>query len=534
MRTRSRTRRWTTAHSARAHPFLIETTIGTGRRFPKRRYALYTYGMLVLAALGFCFGILALTLATPAWPVMLFALLLAGACGILYSLRKRSVHKQAGVFFLFLAIGMARTLFLLPALPDAFLPIIDTDATLQGTIVAAPDIRETSQRITMEIERDGETTRVLVVAPLFPERAFGERIEVSGYLMRPEPFSTDSGRVFRYDQFLAKDGIHLIMPRATVTALMPRAGWWEGVLGFFLDIKANGTKALTVALPEPHASLASGLILGGKQGLGAELLDDFITSGLVHIVVLSGYNVMIVAEFIMRIFGLLSPVLGSFVGASAIVLFVLSAGAGPASIRAGIMAAIALYARATGRTYDAFRALLVAGVLMLLVNPMTLVYDPGFQLSFVATLGLIFGAPLFERYLAFVKNRFFRDILASTLAAQIAVLPLLLYQNGLFSLVALPANMLVLPIVPLAMLASFTALLAGLSLPLLAPVIGLPAYALLSYIVFVASGLAAIPLGSFTIPAFPFPLVIVSYLALFALWRRLAKSAASAHPAPAN
>lgn len=490
--------------------------------------------MLILAALGFCVGILALTLAAPTWPLMLFATLLAVACGILYLLRKRSLHKQAGIFFLFLAIGMARTLFFLPALPDAFLPLVETEATLQGTIVAAPDVRETTQRITMEIEREGETTRVLVVAPLFPEHTFGERIEASGYIVRPEPFDTDAGRVFRYDQFLAKDDIHLLMQRASITSIAPRTGAWNGTLGFFLDIKANGTKALTAALPEPHASLASGLILGGKQGLGTTLLDDFITSGLVHIVVLSGYNVMIVAEFVMRIFAFLSPAIGSFVGSSAILLFVLSAGAGPASIRAGIMAAIALYARATGRTYDAFRALLIAGFLMLLLNPLTLLYDPGFQLSFVATLGLIFGAPLFERYFRIIRSQFLRDIIASTCAAQIAVLPLLLYQNGLFSLVALPANILVLPIVPLAMVASFTALLAGLSLPFLAPVIGLPAYALLSYIILVATGLAAMPFGSFVIPAFPFALVIVSYIALIALWRKATTPSPSSPPQRSN
>jgi competence protein ComEC len=186
--------------------------------------------------------------------------------------------------------------------------------------------------------------------------------------------------------------------------------------------------------------------------LDQNTLDAFTIAGLLPIVVLSGYNVMIVADGVLR--GLAFLPKRSSVGLAGLVvfLFVAAAGGGSSAFRAGLMALLALFARGTGRTYDALRALGAVFVLMLLVNPLLLVDDPGFQFSFVATLGLIIGTPLIEPKMKWVRNGFLREILATTIAAQVAVLPILLYQTGNLSLVALPANALVLPFVPLTML----------------------------------------------------------------------------------
>jgi len=247
----------------------------------------------------------------------------------------------------------------------------------------------------------------------------------------------------------------------------------------------------------------------------------------VHIVVLSGYNVMIVAEGVMRSLSFLPRRMAAAAARAAIGVFVLAAGAGIASIRAGLMAGLALVARATGRTYDVIRALLLVGVVMLMHNPLLLAYDPGFQLSFVATLGLILGAPIFARALSFVRSGFLRELLASTLAAQVAVLPLLLYQTGLFSLVSLPANVLVLPFVPLAMALSAGAGLAGMLVPAVAPVLGIPAHLLLMLIIAIAEISAALPLSSVSVPQFPFAIVVLAYTALaYAVWRESKKKAA--------
>jgi competence protein ComEC len=465
--------------------------------------------MLAGAVLGFLLGIVLAALVSPV-PATLFFLLLALAFSLLRFLQKKPLYAALAVLSIAASFAALRVSLMPSSVPEAFLERTGSETVIEGKIVADPDVRETTQRIVIE----AEGARVLAVAPLFPELGYGERVEARGTLEVPEPFETGGGRAFAYDQFLAKDGIFLMLSDAQISVTASRSGI-DHVFGFLTDMKRIGLDALSTALPEPHAALAGGLILGGKQGLGPALLDQFIVAGLVHIVVLSGYNVMIVAEFFLRMFGFVSRRASYIAGAASIIAFVLVAGAGAASVRAGIMAAIAVFARASGRAYDAFRALVFAGVLMLLINPLTLLYDPGFQLSFVATLGLIFGAPLVEAKLGFVRPKMLRELLASTLAAQISVLPLLLYQNGLFSLVALPANVLALPVVPLAMLFSALALLAGLVIPAFAPVIAAPAYLLLSYLIGLVELLARLPLASFSIPAFPFALVALLYLLLY-------------------
>lgn len=468
----------------------------------------------LFATIGFIVGIALFSIGPASWWVVAFVGLLAFALLSAYKVRPAKAILLAALCFAGASLGAARANLAHGSLPDAFISGIGSTVTLTGKIIAEPDVRETSVRLTLRAEESGSFTKILIVAPPFPEVRYGEVIEAQGKLVLPEPFDTDTGRVFRYDRFLAKDGIYAVMERASVKVVGSRTGPIDHVFGFFTDMKHAGIDAVSVALPEPEASLASGLILGGKQGLGNDLLDDFIVAGLVHVVVLSGYNVMIVAEAVFRTFALLAKRYAALAAGVVIAGFVLVAGAGAASIRAGIMAGVALFGRASGRTYDAFRALMAAGILMLLWNPLLLAYDPGFQLSFIATLGLIFGAPITERWVSFVRLKFLREILSATIAAQVSVLPLLLYQNGTLSLVALPANALVLPVIPLAMAVSALAGLAGFLLPGVAPLIALPAYAILSYVIGATEFFANLPLASVSVPTFPFLLTLVVYAML--------------------
>lgn len=476
---------------------------------------------LLWGVIGFAFGIL-LYAYFPLGVSGALALVLLGTVlsGFFVLRKEQKTLLLASVLLLGAALGASRVLLMPHALPDAFVPLLDSKLTIEGVVVVDPDVRETNQRLTIEVAREGEKTNVLVIAPRFPSVRYGEHVEASGTLQKPEPFETNGGRTFAYDRFLEKDGVFAVLSRASLEVVAPRAGVWSSVRGALSDLKFWGIDALSAALPEPHASLASGLLLGGKQGLGKDLLNDFITAGLVHIVVLSGYNVSIVADFVMRVFGFFSRAAAPFIGGFSILAFVLMAGAGPASVRAGIMAAIALYARATGRTYEALRALVASGLCMLLWNPLTLPYDPGFQLSFLATLGLIFGVPLLTPRLTFLKSTFLIEVVAATVCAQIAVLPLLLYQNGLFSMVALPANVLVLPLVPFAMLLSFIALIAGALLPGVAPLIAFPAYLVLSYFTGIVEFVANLPLAAISLPAFPFIVSLLAYAGLTAwVWK---------------
>lgn len=466
--------------------------------------------LLLSAIVSFALGVALGSFVSVSWAVL-------GLIGVATTIVLIFSRSTAGVLIalcvLMATLGMGRIALTSTEPPDVFLPLFETSVVLTGRVIGDPDVRETTQRVTVAVTHEGEEMNLLAVAPLYPTLTYGELVQVTGTLEHPEPFDTDGGRVFRYDQFLAKDGIFGIVSYAQVEKVGAPL-WWHRVRGSLYVLKHAFISGLEHALPEPYAALAAGLIAGGKQGLGKELLDAFTVAGLVHIVVLSGYNIMIVAEGVLKGFGFLPRRTAASLAGVTIALFVLAAGAGTASVRAGIMAGLGLFARASGRTYDALRALLLVFVVMILWNPHTLVHDPGFQFSFAATLGLILAASTLEAYLSWVRPAFLRDILATTLAAQLFVLPLLLYQTGTLSLIALPANMLALPLVPLAMLFGAIAGVAGMVLPSVATIVALPALALLWYLIDVAEVAAALPFASMTVPVFSFVAVPGMYLVL--------------------
>ncbi|MBU1292649.1 ComEC family competence protein [Patescibacteria group bacterium] len=465
--------------------------------------------LLLAVFLGFVSGIICRSFYDIPSEIFVLGLLLVSIFIFAWVVNRGAAYAFCGIFLCMALLGAYRTDLATQGMADAFKEQIGQRTAYEGKVITDPDIRETTQRVTVAVEGG----KILVVAPLYPKVMYGETVRIEGVLVEPEPFDTTGGRTFQYDKFLQKDEIFVLMQRAHISRVHEAEGLDAG-MAFLFGLRHSFLSALSYALPEPHSALAGGLIAGGKQGLGTTLLAAFVLSGLVHIVVLSGYNVMIVAEAVLRFFAFLPKRTGAVLALIVIGAFVLAAGAGAASIRAGIMAGLALVARATGRTYAVIRALLVAAFLMLLLNPHLLMLDPGFQLSFVATFGLIVGAPLLSEKLRMIKNTFVKELLASTLAAQIAVLPLLLYQTGVLSLVSLPANLAVLPAVPLAMLLSAVAGVAGLLSTTLAPIFGLPAFAVLSYIIAVTEKTASLPFAGVSLPVFPFWIVLIAYGAL--------------------
>ncbi len=474
--------------------------------------------ILVAVVSGFASGVFLRSLFTFEWPVIVFVLLIAALLGAAAFLKPRLAYTTGAVFCIFIAFGMIRASYTDTPLPESFATELRQRVSYEGIVVADPDMRDANQRVSIRVSNATESTVILAVAPRHPKVAVGDRVYVSGTLLVPEAFTTDGGRTFRYDKYLQRDDVRFLLNFAYLRVIEEAP--WYSVPALFARIKHSFIDGLTSTLPEPYASLAGGIVIGGKSGLGAELKEEFIRSGLVHIIVLSGYNVMIVAEWVIAALALtrLKKRWAAVAGVVALLVFVGIAGATATSIRAAIMALIALYARATGRTYEAGRALLFVVILMLLWNPLYLVFDPGFGLSVTATAGLIWLAPRIEILLAFLKNLFWKDVVATTLAAQVAVLPLLLYETGNLSLVALPANIITTALVPLAMgfsvIAGFAGMLFGSFAPLLAIMLAFPAYLATTYILFVAREAAALPFAAFTLPLFPFWLVLFSYAGL--------------------
>jgi competence protein ComEC len=388
-----------------------------------------------------------------------------------------------------------------------FQEYVGKEIVFEGTVIKEPDKRETSTRLYVEVQEE----LLLVATDKNSPVRYGDRVTVTGKLKAPEAFATELGRTFDYPTYLLVRGVEYQVERASVEVESSGHGLWLLEILFMLKQALMGS--IEIAIAEPYAGLGEGLLLGVKQAIGEDIESAFRSSGIIHIVVLSGYNVMLVVTFILFLLSFFfKKRTRIIVGLISIVLFALLVGLSATVVRASIMAGLLLWADYLGRTYDLKRALLAAGCVMVFHNPYLLIYDIGFQLSFMATLGLIVVAPIFESFVTdgFSKLKL-KDFFISTLATQIAVLPLLIYHIGEVSLVAVVVNVLVLPIVPLAMLLTFTAGVVGFVSVQLSLMIGFLAYLTLRYIIEVAVFFSNLPLASIIIPPIPAWSVVVLY-----------------------
>lgn len=402
------------------------------------------------------------------------------------------------------------------ALDPALASQIGEEVILEGFVFNEPDVREAGVRVPLRLESG---SGVLVIAPAHAAVAYGDRVRAEGVLRLPDSFETGVGREFNYPAYLAKEGIGYELAFASVEVV--GRGVTNPVKAFAIWAKQKFLEGMGRVLSEPHAGLAGGITVGDKRGLGAELSDVFRTVGLIHIVVLSGYNIMIVMEGLSRFLGWFHASRYVRLGMTIFVaiFFALMTGMAAASVRAAAMAVIAVVGRISGRMYLASRALAFVAAGMVMWNPYILVFDPGFQLSVLATAGLIAFTPMIITKLRFMPTKFgLREIAATTLGTQIAVLPLLLYQSGQLPLFSLPANLLALVAVPFAMLFSAIAALGGVLLGSFGVVITFPSYVLLAYIIEVGTFFSSLPFASVSLPAFSAWWLVLAYLALFGIF----------------
>jgi competence protein ComEC len=437
--------------------------------------------------------------------------------------------------------------------------------TLVGVVVDEPDVRDTYQNLRLRAESltlesvgaEGAGARpaptdsgpapdtravrglVLVQAPRYPAHAYGERLAVSGELETPPVFED-----FSYKDYLARQGVYSMLHRPRIELVEASQGnpLWAGLYTF----KARGQGTIAQILPEPYAALLSGILLGVETGIPQNLYEQFNTTGTSHIIVISGFNIAIVAGLLMlagsKAVGKRRAVPLALAG---IVLYTLLVGADAAVVRAAIMGCLYVLALYFGRQAEVRTSLIFSALLMTAINPYTL-WDVGFQLSFAATAGLIWVAPPLERVAerwltALVGAQHVRRVmgllseaLLVTLAAQIATEPLIMYHFGRMSAVSLLTNLLILPVQPMVMLAGGLATMAGMvSLPL-GQLLGWLAWLPLAWTVWVVGWTATVPFASLSLGRFSPWLLAAIYAGLVGgLWLAShSRSDAEAQPPP--
>lgn len=252
--------------------------------------------------------------------------------------------------------------------------------------------------------------------------------------------------------------------------------------------------AVRSVVPEPEVSLGLGYLLGQRRALPEELSEALRIAGLTHVIVASGYNLTILVRFARRLFARISRYTALMASSGLVLSFIAVTGMSPSMSRAGLVTGLSLLAWYYGRKFHPLVLLPIAAAVTVLVNPSYAWGDVGWQLSFAAFGGVMILAPLLQAYFfGDKKPGTIRQIMGETISAQLATLPIIIIAFGQVSNVALIANLLVLPLVPLAMLLTFATGLGILTIPVIGMWLAVPTTWLLSYMTGVAGYVANLP-----------------------------------------
>lgn len=423
-----------------------------------------------------------------------------------------------------LALGLARMQVAgHPVHPALWQAAGNDEALLRGIVDSDPDRRERGHSFVLAVrevqDADGlwrpAGGRVYVTLSPAPPRRDGDALELRGRLRLVDAASGG------FSAYLARRGI-------SATMAYPRARPWPGyapersLLSPLYALRGRAEQHILRHLPSPEAELLAGMLLGRRAAIPADLLDAFNRTGTSHVLAISGANVSIVAWTLTALLACLLGRRAALPAVAALVLHAALVGMSASVVRATVMGVLAALAPALGRRTEAYHLLAAAALAMLLFDPW-LLWDTGFQLSFACTAGLLLLGPAFEPVARAVPV--LGDTTAGTLAATLFSAPILAATFGRISMITLPANLLVAPLLPWIMLAGWAFVLAAPAPPL-AEALGWVAWLPLTAMVRAVEALAGLPphLVALDVPPLQEPLVpaLVGYallLAIASLWR---------------
>ncbi len=335
------------------------------------------------------------------------------------------------------------------------------NGVVTGVVVSNPSDKSYGQSF---IFRTNHNEKLLVKNSSASHVTYNDTLEIDVTCTTPKNFETDLGSTFDYVTYLKKDHMYATCETKHVTFISHTKSPLQTLYRFSNFIGDQ----ISDVFKSPHNAFIGGVLVGDKTNISNDIRNDFIKTGTIHILALSGYNIAIIALFFQYIFIRLfrKKVALTFSGIS-VLLFVAMTGFMASAIRAGLMAIIVIFAQFTYQKYSALRALLFVSFVMVLFDPFYLLYDSSFHLSFLATFGVVVVSPLIHVYLHRIPNNTFRGIVSTTLGAYLMTFPYLMYFFQGLSLVGIFANILILPFIPLLMLMSTgTLLISFISFPL--------------------------------------------------------------------
>ncbi len=395
-------------------------------------------------------------------PWVLVAVLVGGFCML-----KRWVWLLAGMYIAGTLFGLARGSLVQGELHE-YEALYGNTVTIEGVVADDLDTNKRGEsvlRLKNVVYNDKELGGMVWVT-LADKQPIERSDEVTVRAKIDRGFGTFTGSMYSAELVAAK-----------------RAEPGDGAL-HLRNWFANNVRTV---LPEPEASLGVGFLVGQRRALPDELANALKIAGLMHIVVASGYNLTILVRIARRTFAKISKYLATAVSGLLVVGFIAITGMSPSMARAGLVTALSLAAWYYGRTIHPVVLLSLAMGSTTFINPSYVWGDIGWLLSFSSFAGVLLCAPLLQAYYFGARPAgLLRQVVGETVAAWLFTLPILLVIFGTMSNVAVLANLLIVPLIPFAMLATFIAGAAAVVVPALAPIIAFPAHALLSYMVQVA------------------------------------------------
>lgn len=435
----------------------------------------------------------------------------------------------------------------------------DTFSTIKqfyATVIEEPSLTDTDQEIIVSSALDG--TQIFIRARFYPDYKYGDILNI---ICDTRAVDLNSFGMYLLSKNITRQCRY---PKITIVGNDSNTS----IKANLINIRQKFSRVLINVLPAPESSLLNGLLVGTKDNFSKELKELFRKTGTSHIVALSGWNITIIISIVAYIFliCLIHPRYNFWLTIVFIVLFIVMVGGSASIMRAAFMAIAVLIAKQSGRLANTVNVLIFALTIMLVLNPMILRWDLGFQLSFLAMLGLIYIDPILTYFwisISFIRygnilrylNLKFRivnmrlnnqnakfsanggstsggkaqkaprnkhaaypgivaKILISTLSAQIVTLPLIVYSFHNLPLLAPIANVLIIPLIPGVTIMGFIIGLVGLLYLPLAKLLGFLVWPFLKYIFLIMELFASLNMAVVTIDHMSLILLIWYYILL--------------------
>ncbi|MEM8723267.1 MAG: ComEC/Rec2 family competence protein [Cyanobacteria bacterium P01_G01_bin.39] len=389
--------------------------------------------------------------------------------------------------------------------------------TVSGTVLTEPRLNDRALlrfwlKANQINHQENVSGKVYVTVPLLQGTGIypGQQLNISGLLYLPQGASNPGG--FDFQKYLARQGIFAGIKGLTVTSdsqAEPVWGWWQ--------LRRRIVRSHLKGLGSPLGQLVSSMVLGRKAvDLPSTIRDRFIEAGLAHVLAASGFHVSLLLGLVLRLTSTFNGKTKLVIGSLTLLVYLGLTGIQASVLRACLMGFAVLLALAMDTKVKPLGSLLLAAAIILLVNPL-LIGDLGFQLSFLATFGLIVTMPSLEQQLEWLPTTVATAV-AVPLAASIWVLPLLCYVFHTFATYSIVVNILTTPLITIISLGGMISAIAGLILPAVGSAIAELLYYPTLLLVTIVKFFTNLPGSTWAVGQIPLVILGIIYSLLIAIW----------------